>query len=56
MPDSPAEEAIEDDDDHYFNAEGHSTKMRALVEDVNKDLMTTKRHLPPPPQESMMYV
>ena len=57
MPDSPAEEATEDDDDHYFNAEGHSTKMRALVEDVNKDLMTTKRHPPPHPlPESMMCV
>lgn len=47
MPDWPAEEAIEDDYDHYFSAEGHSTKMLALVDDVNKDLMTTKRHSSP---------
>ena len=47
MPDWPAEEATDDDDDHYFDAGGHSTKMQALVEDVNKDLMTTKRHPPP---------
>ncbi|ESU17188.1 hypothetical protein FGSG_10471 [Fusarium graminearum PH-1] len=32
-----------DDHEHYFNAEGHSTKIRALVEDVRKDLWTTKR-------------
>ncbi|CAF3557385.1 unnamed protein product [Fusarium graminearum] len=31
-----------DDHEHYFNAEGHSTKIRALVEDVRKDLWTTK--------------
>jgi hypothetical protein len=48
MPDRPAKEAIEDDDDYYFNAEGHSTKMRELIEDVNKDLWTTKRQIPPP--------
>jgi SWI/SNF-related matrix-associated actin-dependent regulator of chromatin subfamily A3 len=49
MPDRPAKETIEDDDDYYFNAEGHSTKMRALIEDVNKDLQTTKRYPPRPP-------
>lgn len=42
IPDWPAKEEIEDDDYHYFNAGGHSTKMRALVEDVNQDLTTTK--------------
>ncbi|KAL6922291.1 hypothetical protein FSST1_006317 [Fusarium sambucinum] len=31
-----------DDHEHYFNTEGHSTKIRALVEDVRKDLWTTK--------------
>ncbi|EAQ87602.1 hypothetical protein CHGG_04221 [Chaetomium globosum CBS 148.51] len=46
MPDWSAGEAVEDnDDDHYFSAGGHSTKMLALVEDVKKDLMTTKRTL-----------
>ena len=35
MPDRPAKGAIEDNDAYYFNAEGHSTKMRALIEDVN---------------------
>ncbi|KAK2606448.1 hypothetical protein QQS21_003141 [Conoideocrella luteorostrata] len=34
--------AMESDHDYYFNAEGYSTKMRALVEDVGKDLDTTK--------------
>ncbi|CZR69567.1 related to helicase-like transcription factor protein [Phialocephala subalpina] len=43
MRDAPAKKAIEDDDNYYFNAEGHSTKMRALIEDVGKDLSTTKR-------------
>ncbi|KAI1422037.1 SNF2 family N-terminal domain-containing protein [Xylaria sp. FL1777] len=42
MADAPAKKAIDDDDNYYFNAEGHSTKMRALIEDVNKDLWTTK--------------
>jgi len=56
MPNWPAEETVEDDDDHYFNTEGHSTKMRALVEDISKDLMTTKRHCSPFPPESVMCV
>jgi hypothetical protein len=56
MPDRPAEGEVEDDDDHYFSAEGHSTKMLALVEDVKKDLMTTKRHFPPIPPDSMVCV
>ncbi|KAM0352350.1 hypothetical protein ACHAPU_002015 [Fusarium lateritium] len=34
-----------DDHEHYFNDEGHSTKIQAVVEDVQKDLWTTKRHL-----------
>ncbi|KAM0365760.1 hypothetical protein ACHAPK_009281 [Fusarium culmorum] len=34
-----------DDHEHYFNVEGHSTKIQALVEDVRKDLWTTKRTL-----------
>ncbi|RYP37143.1 hypothetical protein DL767_003097 [Monosporascus sp. MG133] len=49
MPDAPAKKAIEDNDNYYFNAEGHSTKMRALIEDVHKDLWTTKRQVPHPP-------
>lgn len=52
MPDWPAKEATEDENDHYFNPEGHSTKMRALVEDVNNDLMTTKRHFFPSHQRN----
>ncbi|KAK1765014.1 SNF2 family N-terminal domain-containing protein [Phialemonium atrogriseum] len=42
MPDWPAKQAIGDDDDSYFNSEGHSTKMRACIEDVHTDLWTTK--------------
>lgn len=34
----------EDDDDYYFNWEGHSTKMLAVIEDVQKDLYKTKRY------------
>ncbi|KAH6968232.1 SNF2 family N-terminal domain-containing protein [Fusarium avenaceum] len=34
--------ALHDDHEHYFNGEGHSVKIRALVEDVSKDLWTTK--------------
>lgn len=56
MPDWPAKEAIEDDDTYYFNAEGHSTKMRALIEDVKKDLRTTKRHPSPFLPEKTMCV
>jgi hypothetical protein len=37
--------ALKDDHEHYFNDEGHSTKIRALVEDVSKDLWTTKRYV-----------
>jgi SWI/SNF-related matrix-associated actin-dependent regulator of chromatin subfamily A3 len=46
MPGVAAKSTIEDDDNRYFNAEGHSTKMRALIEDISKDLWTTKRHAP----------
>ncbi|KAF4456644.1 helicase-like transcription factor [Fusarium albosuccineum] len=34
--------SVEDDHEHYFNTEGHSTKMKALVEDVARDLWKTK--------------
>jgi len=34
-------------DDGYFNAQGHSTKMEALVSDVKEDLHTTKRYETP---------
>lgn len=37
--------ATNDDHEHYFNSEGHSTKILALVEDVQKDLWTTKRYV-----------
>ncbi|KAM5349514.1 hypothetical protein ACJ41O_006019 [Fusarium nematophilum] len=33
---------IEDNHEHYFNSEGHSTKMNALIEDVSRNLWTTK--------------
>ncbi|KAI0592763.1 SNF2 family N-terminal domain-containing protein [Biscogniauxia sp. FL1348] len=42
MTDTSAKKSIEDFDDYYFNPEGHSTKMRALIEDVGKNLWTTK--------------
>lgn len=48
MPDWSAKQAIRDDDDSYFNSEGHSTKMRACIEDVQTDLWTTKRQDPRP--------
>ncbi|KAF4452457.1 hypothetical protein F53441_4737 [Fusarium austroafricanum] len=34
--------AARDDHESYFNDEGHSTKIKALVEDVKKDLWMTK--------------
>uniref|UniRef100_A0A0D2XLY5 Helicase ATP-binding domain-containing protein n=1 Tax=Fusarium oxysporum (strain Fo5176) TaxID=660025 RepID=A0A0D2XLY5_FUSOF len=37
--------ASKDDHESYFNEQGFSTKIRTLVEDVQKDLWTTKRHL-----------
>jgi SWI/SNF-related matrix-associated actin-dependent regulator of chromatin subfamily A3 len=43
MPNRPAREATEDRDEYYFNAAGHSTKLRELIKDVSKDLWTTKR-------------
>lgn len=52
MPDCPAKEATEDDDNRYFNTEGHSTKMRALIEDISKDMWTTKRYPPLPTGEN----
>ncbi|KAJ4267530.1 hypothetical protein NW762_003637 [Fusarium torreyae] len=33
---------VEDNHEHYFNDVGHSTKIQAIVEDVRKDLWTTK--------------
>jgi hypothetical protein len=46
MQDSPVKEGTGDDTAYSFRDEGHSTKMRALVEDVSNDLWTTKRHSP----------
>ncbi|PNP46888.1 hypothetical protein TGAMA5MH_01841 [Trichoderma gamsii] len=43
VPDWPADDRAGNSDDHYFNKEGHSTKMEALIEDVQKDLTNTKR-------------
>ncbi|RSL99878.1 hypothetical protein CDV31_012012 [Fusarium ambrosium] len=34
--------SAEDDHQHYFNSDGVSTKMKAIIRDVGKDLWTTK--------------
>jgi hypothetical protein len=39
--------AAKDDHDSYFNEQGVSTKLQTLVEDVQKDLWTTKRYANP---------
>lgn len=39
--------SLEDDHANYFNEEGVSTKMNALIEDVAKDLWTMKRCVVP---------
>lgn len=43
VPDWPANDKVRNSDDHYFHKEGHSTKMEALIKDVEKDLNETKR-------------
>ncbi|KAM0522526.1 hypothetical protein ACHAPE_002117 [Trichoderma viride] len=43
VPDWPADGRAGNSDDHYFNNEGHSTKMEALIKDVKEDLSETKR-------------
>ncbi|RMZ91158.1 hypothetical protein DV736_g1622, partial [Chaetothyriales sp. CBS 134916] len=48
IPDELAKDVIEDEDGDYFNIKGHSTKMQALIEDVNEDLWMTKRQFPTP--------
>ncbi|KAL7972031.1 SNF2 family N-terminal domain-containing protein [Trichoderma sp. SZMC 28014] len=45
VPDWPADGRTGNSDDHYFNKDGHSTKMKALIKDVEKDLNVTKRTL-----------
>lgn len=45
VPDWPVNGGAGNSDDHYFNKEGHSTKMKALIKDVAKDLNETKRYL-----------
>ncbi|KAM0457399.1 hypothetical protein ACHAO4_003198 [Trichoderma viride] len=45
VPDWPVNGGAGNSDDHYFNKEGHSTKMKALIKDVAKDLNETKRTL-----------
>ncbi|KAJ4313267.1 hypothetical protein N0V84_009495 [Fusarium piperis] len=46
MSDAPAKKSsVEDDHRHYFNTNGVSTKMKAIIKDVRKDLWTKKRHL-----------
>jgi SWI/SNF-related matrix-associated actin-dependent regulator of chromatin subfamily A3 len=51
-----AKKANEDDDDYYFDTNGHSTKMRALIENVSKDLWTTKRYHTPLPAEKKLMI
>ncbi|EFX01322.1 DNA repair and recombination protein rad5c [Grosmannia clavigera kw1407] len=41
----PYGKVIEDDEATYFNDEGYSTKIQAVIEDVRRDLATTKRTL-----------
>jgi len=44
MPDvQPSATNGEEDDDHYFNKDGYSTKMEALIKDVRDDLWASKR-------------
>ncbi|EHK18064.1 uncharacterized protein TRIVIDRAFT_44486, partial [Trichoderma virens Gv29-8] len=42
MANCPSNNKLGDDDAYYFNDEGHSTKMNALIEDVQRDMWTTK--------------
>ncbi|KAM5512044.1 DNA repair and recombination protein rad5c [Fusarium oxysporum f. sp. phaseoli] len=41
---------VKDDHESYFNEQGLSTKIQTLVEDVQKDLWTTKRYANPKSQ------
>lgn len=43
VPDWPAKDNVGNNDDYYFHKEGHSTKMKALIKDVERDLNETKR-------------
>ena len=46
MSDAPVKKSsVEDDHKHYFNADGVSTKMRAIIKDVRTDLWKTKRYV-----------
>ncbi|RSL78668.1 hypothetical protein CEP51_008014 [Fusarium floridanum] len=43
MSDTPVKKSsAEDDHQHYFNSDGVSTKMKAIIRDVGKNLWTTK--------------
>ncbi|RSL69376.1 hypothetical protein CEP53_002228 [Fusarium sp. AF-6] len=43
MSDAPVKKSsAEDDHQHYFNSDGVSTKMKAIIRDVGKNLWTTK--------------
>ncbi|KAK1990726.1 SNF2 family domain-containing protein [Colletotrichum falcatum] len=42
MVDAPAKTAADNDDELYFNQDGYSTKMEALIRDVKEDVWTTK--------------
>lgn len=41
VPNCPPKDKVGDDED-YFNKEGYSTKMNALVEDVRRDLKSKR--------------
>jgi hypothetical protein len=44
MSDAPVKKSsAEDDHKHYFNTDGVSTKMQAIIRDVRTDLWRTKR-------------
>ncbi|KAL7911753.1 SNF2 family N-terminal domain-containing protein [Trichoderma velutinum] len=43
VPSDPPKNKVGDDDDYFdFNKEGYSTKMKALIEDVRRDMWTSK--------------
>ncbi|KAK2034132.1 SNF2 family domain-containing protein [Colletotrichum zoysiae] len=42
MADAPARTSADKDDELYFNQDGYSTKMDALIRDVKEDIWTTK--------------
>ncbi|KDN62902.1 putative SNF2 family domain-containing protein [Colletotrichum sublineola] len=45
MSDAPPKTSADKDDELYFNHVGYSTKMEALIRDVQEDVWTTKRYV-----------